>query len=199
MTVKYYKGFEVEDGEELPAEKARQERHYAKATFGASSKLEKVELYSGGKLLSVDYYGAGSQDEIRAAHLKLHKGVEYTRRRAPVQAGSFSWELVESHAASGELEGFTAILQDKHRRGWMEVHKDVGGHVTEVMKYFWASPEVLKYVFEYDEDGKLISVHDVVHRENTTFQDVKSELPDRQFFEAGLNLPKELAGTGIPQ
>jgi hypothetical protein len=199
MTVKHYKGFEVETGKELPAEKARQERHYAKATFGASGQLEKVELYSDGKLLSVDYYGAGSDDAINAEHLKQHKGVEYTRRRTPVQAGSFSWELVQSHAASGKLEGFTAILQDKHRRGWMEVHKNARGHVTEVMKYFWASPDVLKYVFEYDRDGKLITVHDVVHREDTTFQDIKSELPDRHFFEAGLNLPKEIAGTAIPK
>ena len=199
MTAKYYKGFEVETGKELPAEKARQERHYAKATFGTSGQLEKVELYSGGKLLSVDYYDAGSDDAIKAAHLKQHKGVEYTRRHAPVRAGSFSWEIVQSHAASGELQGFTAILQDKHRRGWMEVHKDVRGHVTEVMKYFWASPDVLKYVFEYDGHGTLITVHDVVHREDTTFEEVKSELPEHHFFRAGLNLPKEIAGTAIPK
>ena len=188
---KYYDGFVVEGGKEVTATEAGKLAQHARAALGASGQIERIELYDGGTVVNVDYQ---VDADVRDWHVKSYPGVPYTvRRRPPEVAGDYQWERVETYSAAGELTGFAAILQGKDHREWMAVDMGVDRKVTGVEKFFWETPEVLRYVFEYDERGKLYSVHDVVNSDSASFDEVKSELKDPQFFENGLKLPR-----GVP-
>jgi LysM repeat protein len=198
MNVKYYNGLAVDAGNEVTAEAARRLMRYAKAYWDASGHLERVELYTHGRLQRVDYYGDSPIESIAAVH-QAYKGVDFTTRRPSVTIGRFNWEEIRSHDASGKMKDVTAVLQDEQQHGLMEVRMGVDGQVREVTKYFWESPNALRYVFEYDGHGKQISVYDVAHGESASFEDIKEAIKDPRFFERGLNLPAEIAGTSIPK
>lgn len=197
MSMKYYKGFAVEADQEVPAESTKGLAHYAKAFFESSGQLDKVELYNQGHIQRVDYYGARTEESVKTLH-REYKGVGFTIHLPLEKVGGFSWEQVAAYDSAGELESITAVLQDKQQHGWMEVQRTANAQVYGVVKYFWESPTVLRYVFEYDEDGELVSVYDLVHSESTSFQEAKKALVDSHFFERGFTLPQEIGDTPIP-
>ncbi|QRO01829.1 hypothetical protein JRI60_23825 [Archangium violaceum] len=196
--VKYYDGFVVEDGQEVTAEAARGLANHAKAFFSAPGQLDRVELYSRGKLSRVDYPGERSDDDVKATHSKMYKGVGFTTRRKLTAVRDLIWEEAHSYSASGGLEGFTLILQGQSGRGLMEVNLDKNKKVLGVTKYYWEDPDDLRYVFEYNQGGRLVSVYDLMYGDQASFEDLKKALPDSHFFESGLNLPREIANTAIP-
>jgi hypothetical protein len=197
--VKYYDGWSVTGGREVTEGDAKRLANYAKAFFDPTGSLEKVELYVQAALFRVDYYGARGDEEVKALHLKMYRGIEFKLRRDSTRFQNFSWEYVHSYTGSGDLEGFTAILQDKKNRGWMEVKMNRNKKVREVIKYYWEEPGGdLRYTFEYDSNGKLLRAYDLMYEDDVALQDLKTELADSNFFESGLNLPREIANTSIP-
>ncbi|ADO73909.1 uncharacterized protein STAUR_6152 [Stigmatella aurantiaca DW4/3-1] len=124
--VKYYDGFMVEGGHEVTAEEARGLPSHAKAFFSAPGTLERTELYSREALFQVDYPGERrSDDDIKTFHLKTYARVGFAARRKLSSIHGFIWEDVHSYSASGELEGFTLILQRQNGPGLMEVNLEL--------------------------------------------------------------------------
>lgn len=197
-SVKYYDGLAVQDGREVSAEEARRLPCHVEAFLGPGGDLEKVALYDGQMLRRIDYHDGRTAEEARSSHLEEHRDVPFTiRRRQPVGHG-FEWELVWSYTGHGGFDGFTVVLQDEAQRGWMEVEMDETRAVRRVTKYSWEGPDDLRYVFEYGSDGVLVSVDDVAHGDHASFAELKADLPEPEFFERGLSLPRVIAGTVIP-
>jgi hypothetical protein len=196
--VKYYDGFTVEGGKEVTADRARKLLTYAKAYFGGDGRPERAELYSSGEMFMVIYFDGRNAATIKSSHRATYGSVRFSIRTAKTQIRSFTWLHVLLYSKAGELEGFSLRLQDTGGRDWMEVRKDANGGLSRVTKGYWSGPDELRYIFEYNRAGHLISVQDTVDGDEVSFDDVKSDLPDPKFFESGLALPRELAGTSIP-
>lgn len=197
--VKYYEGVAVEAGQEVSAEAARKLANYAKAFFRTSGQLDRVEVHTDGQLTRVDYPAErGGGDDIQAAHARMYSGTGFSIRRKLSSPQGFSWEEVESHAASGGREGSTLVLQRKGGQGLMEVELDRNRKVQRVTKYCWEGEDELRYVFEYNAGGRLVSVYDLTHGDQVRIEDLRSTLPEPGFFERGLTLPSALSHTAIP-
>jgi hypothetical protein len=196
--VKYYDGVAVEDGQEVSAEAARKLANHAKAFFRAPGQLDRVEVYADGTLSRVDYPGERGNADIKTAHARMYKGTGFSIRRKLSALRGFSWEEVQSYSASGGLEGFTLILQGKGTQGLMEVDLDQDKKVRRVTKYYWENEDELRYIFEYNQGGRLVSGYDVMYGEQASFEDLKKSLPEAGFFERGLSLPSAISNTAIP-
>ncbi|ADO72177.1 uncharacterized protein STAUR_4397 [Stigmatella aurantiaca DW4/3-1] len=165
--VKHYEGWVVEGGREVPAETAKRLANHAKAFFGADGRLDRVELYAQAEMFRVDYYGDAKDEEVKAAHLRTYKNVRFEIHRDSARVQDFKWEDVHSYTASGVLEGFTTILQDRKNRGWMEVKMDKNKKIREVTKFYWEAPDGdLLYTFEYDSKGVLLRAYDLTYAVN---------------------------------
>ncbi|MCP3062656.1 hypothetical protein LXT21_28115 [Myxococcus sp. K38C18041901] len=195
---KYYEGFLVDPQNEVPAEKARQARRYSRALYGPAEQLQKVEQYENGKVRRVDYFEVAQDDAIKKAHVPQYGSVPFVTHRQLPQSKGFSWKSVHMFSASGELSEVITILRDASLRECMEVSASADRRVSKISKYYWASAETLKFVFEYDGKGTLLEVADVPEGGHTSLPEVRSQLPDVSFFEDGLRLPAPLAGTSIP-
>ncbi|MBZ4418526.1 hypothetical protein [Myxococcus sp. RHSTA-1-4] len=196
--VKYYEGFLVDSEREVPAEKAQKARRYSKAFYGSAERLEKVEQYEEGKLRRVDYFDVTQDNTLKTEHAQRHGQVPFVTHRQLSRTKGFVWKAVHVFTATGELSEVTTILQDEARCEWMELSADASRKVSRIAKYYWESPEDLKYSFEYDGEGKLLEVQDVENGERASLDEVRASVPDVSFFEEGLRLPKPLAGTSIP-
>jgi hypothetical protein len=199
IRVKYYEGFLVDSERELPADKAQKARRYSKAFFGPEERLEKVEQYEEGKLRRVDYFDVANDAPLKATHAQQHGQVPFMTHRQLSRTKGFVWKAVHAFAAGGELKEVTTVLQDEARCEWMELSANASKQVARITKYYWASPEDLKYTFEYDGQGKLLGVQDVESGERASLDEVRAAVSDVAFFEDGLRLPKPLVGTSIPR
>jgi hypothetical protein len=197
--VKYYDGFVAEAGHEVSEEAARKLPNHAKAFFSPVGALDRIERYSHEKLSQVDYLGEQrSDDDIKAFHLNTYTGTGFAIRRKRSYLEAFIWEDVHAYTDAGGMDGFTLILLREDGPGLMEINLDQSKRITGVTKYHWESRKELRYVFEYSPNGRLVSVYDLVHGDHASFDALKQTLPDPQFFERGLNLPKEIAQSTIP-
>lgn len=199
--VKFYDGYTVQPGREVTAAKAQGLARYARAFFRGRGILEKVELYEGGKLFRVDYHDGQDDAAIRASHKQTlaYRTVGFTIRRTLARPSGFAWERVHSYTASGGLKRYVLVLKDEKDLGWMEIKKDKSGRVTGVTKYHWEDQEELRYVFEYDPQGRLFNIHDLLYGQDVSFEPLKPALAESRFFESGFNLPRALSNTAIPQ
>jgi hypothetical protein len=194
--VRYYDGLEVRPDREVDAETARTASTSAHAVFGADDRLERVELYDGGRLFRVDYQDADGE-AIAAAHQQAYEGVPYATRRTIPREGALSWEAVYGYGASGDLQDCTLVLQDEDARARMEVKREADGAVREVTKYVWEGGR-LTHVFSYDPSGELFDVADLEDGGTVRFDDLRPYLDDPDFYADGLALPRDLAGGAIP-
>jgi len=196
--VKYYEGFLVDSERELAAEKAQQARRYSKAFYGPAERLEKLEQYEEGKVRRVDYFDVANDTPIKTAHAQCYGQVPFMTHRQLSRPKGFVWKAVHAFTAGGELTEVTTILQDEAWCEWMEVSANASKQVARIAKYYWESPEDLKYSFEYDGKGKLLGVQDVQSGERASLDEVRASVSDAAFFEDGLRLPTPLMGTSIP-
>ena len=194
--VRYYDGLEVRSDREVDAESARDLSPHARAVFGAGDRLERVELYDGERLFRVDYPDADG-DAVAEAHRRDYQDVPFTTRRVVRRDGALSWEAVRGYGAGGRAEDCTMILQDEHGQGLMEVTSGADGTLREVLKYLWEEEE-LSHLFTYDGAGELVDVADLEDGGTVRFEDLRPYLDDPDFYATGLALPRELAGSSIP-
>jgi hypothetical protein len=195
-TVRYYDGLEVRPDREVDAEAARAASTSARAVFGAGDRLERVELYDGGRLFRVEYEDADERT-IADAHRRDYANVPFAIRRLVRREGALSWEAVRVYTASGRFEDCTLILQDGHEQARMEVTMNAGGEVVEVAKYEWEDSK-LRYIFSYEGTGDLVAVTDLDDGDTVLFDDLRPYLADPDFYAGALTLPRELAGGSIP-
>jgi hypothetical protein len=197
--VGYHEGFLLDPERELPAEEAQKARRYSKAFYGPAERLEKVEQYEDGEVRRVHYFDVADDTSIKSAHTQRYGQVSFVTHRRLSQPEGFVWRAVHAFTAGGELEEVTTILQDEAGCEWMELSADASKQVARIAKYYWESPEDLKFSFEYDGRGKLLQVHDVQSGERACLDEVRACLTDIAFFADGLRVPKRLSGTSIPR
>jgi hypothetical protein len=197
-SVRHYRGWAIDDRQEVPADLAATLPLHATAFFGSDGRLTKVELYDGPMLVRVDYHDGRDEETVRRSHLRDHPDVGFTIRRPLGVVRGFTWESVRSYGAGATQEGTTTILVDPNGDGVMEVQADPGRPTPHVTKFYWSVPGTLRYVFESEGDSPPHTVHDVEHGDDRSFAEVEDKLPDPEFYRAGLNLPRALAGTSIP-
>lgn len=198
MKVKYYKGSVVTSNQEIPFEGTQGVTSYIKAHFEDDERLEKAELYDGGKLVRIDYYDVSSPENTITSHLQSYPDTQFAIWKTLTTVQSYVWKYVCSYSSSGELTGFSKILSDEHQQEIMQIEMDKNHRVLQITKYYWEPDHTLRYVFEYDENGALYSGFDVLYGDHASFSEIKDHLPDAAFYESGYALLHAIEGLAIP-
>jgi hypothetical protein len=84
-------------------------------------------------------------------------------------------------------------LLDRSERALVEVSYDAEGAPEGITKSGYDPSGELRYLFDYDNAGKLVDVYDRVEASNPAFDRVLAALTDRAFFADGHALP-----AGVP-
>ena len=197
MKISYFRGPIVSADREVAPADVRGLTTYTKAYFGDSDVLERSELHDSGKLLRVDYLRAHNFDDTRDFHRRMYPGIPYAIWETREQLPGFVWKHITSVDPSGQVKSYTTLLSDDRQRELMRIDASPSHQTVAITKYYWEDNN-LRYVFDYDGTGSLVTGFDLEDGDDVSFSDVRESLPDCEFFEDGFNLPRALAGTAIP-
>jgi hypothetical protein len=199
-TVRYYDGWSHSADKALPADEAMKRVRHTRAIWRDDGRVERDELYDRGRLLRVDYYDAGSAEEIASVHTALHPGVLRMVYRALGGAGDYTWTCLEA-VTEGQPARRAILLKDRDDHETMTIEQDGHGVPFRIEKSFWGrsgNEDNLKYAFEYDRSGQLTVVTDLEYGDTTTMEDIAEVLADWGFYATGFALPRDIATTPIP-
>jgi hypothetical protein len=198
MNIKFYRGPAVDRDTEVPATDAPALPTYTKAYFSDDGVLRKAEVYDRGKEIEVGYYDVDDLDQVIASHLRDSPGVRFSIWTTLREYPGYVWKFVRSYDGAAAPTGFSKILSDADRRELMQIEMDERHHVTRITKYYWNSDGSLRYVFEFDKNGELFSVTDVLYGDHASLADIEPDLEDVDFFKRGWALPHTLSATPLP-
>ncbi|BAZ27732.1 hypothetical protein NIES4074_01600 [Cylindrospermum sp. NIES-4074] len=200
MKIRYYNDILVEDDEEVSFEETQKLTTYTKAYFRDDEYLEKTELYSNCTLSTVNYYNINNQayEDVKAFHFHNYQNVKFTVRQNLAKIQGYTWESIFFFSSLGELTNVTEILSNENQKPLMEIHMDKDYKVFELLKYYWEPDDELRYIFEYDGDGRNYTGYDLLYGDSAYLSEVKDYLPDPEFYDNGYHLPQAIANSTIP-
>jgi hypothetical protein len=198
MIVRYYKGSIIDRDHELSADEALASPAYTRTSSGADDQLEKSEYIANGRLWEVNYYRVADPQMMTESHRRAYPGVPYAIWEFLGSADGYVWQFVSFFSPVGEPTGFRKFLSNQQHRTWMQLDFDASHRVSLITKYLWGDDDKLRYVFEYSADGALVDGFDVTYGEQASFEEVRDDLEDPEFYEHGYRLPRALASTTIP-
>lgn len=197
MKIEYYKGPSTAADAQVSAAEAPRLKTYTRAYRSEQGTLSKTELFDGGVLVEVNYYDGG-REAIIAEHSRTHPGTRFRIWTTLEDHPNHVWKYVYAFDQAGKAEGFTKILADRDQRELMQIDIDPNHRITRITKYDWDEANALRYLFEYDDNGRLYSGYDVIHGDDASLADVKDDLADPEFYQSGHALPRVLGVTAIP-
>jgi hypothetical protein len=168
---------------EVPAEVAIGLAASARGVLADDGRLVAVEMYTGGKLIRVEYRGP----------VDARPGVPHDVRVPGGTLGDLHWSVLRNHDAQGVLTGVTVQLLDRFERSWLEATYDAEGDRGGISKFTYNRDGELRYLFDYDEEGRLIDLYDRSEARNPAFGPVLALLPDRAFYANGQTLPSSVS------
>jgi hypothetical protein len=154
----------------------------ARGVFADDGSLVALEMYAQGKLSRVEYRGP----------VEALPGVPYDVRLPAGILGDLHWSALRNHDALGVLTGVTVQLLDRTERSWMEATYDAEGGLEGVSKFAYDRAGEMRYLLDYDEQGRLVDIYDRAEAKNPAFEPVLGELTDRAFYADGRTLPSKL-------
>lgn len=152
---------------------------YARGVFALDGTLLRTEMYTRKGLVRVEY----------RSPVEALPGVPFDLRVPGGALGDLQWSVLRRYDAQGTLAGFTVQLQDSAERSVMEVSYDGGGFPEGVTKFGYDPSGELRYLFDYDENGKLVELYDRAEATSPAFDPVLDQLADRAFYAQGGTLP----------
>lgn len=195
----WIEGWDWSSAREIPREEAQKHELYSRVWLRDDGSVERLEAYRQGALKDVVYHDFGSDAEILAFHTQHHPGVRRKEIRRLAQRDGFVWSRFVAFYADGSVVRRALTLDDADGRVLMEIDRDGDGRATLFTKYFWPDADTLRFIFEYNAEGRLVYIEDLVEHERADFDDVAPLLPDARFYADGWALPAPLAGTAIPE
>jgi hypothetical protein len=156
---------------------------FARGVFTGDGELLAVEMYASGKLTRVEYRGA----------VEDLPGVPYDVRVPGRVLGDLHWSVLRNHDAQGGRTGVTVQLLDRTERSLLEATYDAEGGREGSSKFVYDPAGELRYLLDYDEEGRLVDIYDRAEAKNPAFDPVLAELPDRQFYTVGHTLPARVS------
>jgi hypothetical protein len=196
--VRYFRGWSYQPDEEVAAEVAAGLPMHSRALHGADGRLNRLEIYSGRELQRVDYYPVDDGAQVSATHRESYGDVPFMIHKVISTVRGLTWESVRLFGAGGEPSGRSIGLLDSRDRGLMEIELDESGTALAIEKYEWNTSGKLWYAAKYTGPGRFSSGHDFEAGESVALAEIMRNVTDPEFFERGLNLPRILAGTSIP-
>jgi hypothetical protein len=152
---------------------------YARGVFADDGALLRTEMYTRKGLVRVEY----------RSPVEALPGVPFDLRYPAGALGDRQWSVLRRYDAQGKLAGFTVQLQDRSERSVMEVSYDGGGGLEGTTKFGYDSSGELRYLFDYDETGKLVDIYDRIEANSPAFERALDQLVDRAFYAQGSTLP----------
>lgn len=182
-TARFYREWIPTAEFEVPEEVARSLAAYARGVFAADGTLLLVEMHTRKGLARIEY---------RSPPTDL-PGIPFDVRSPAGAVADRHWSVLRMFDAQGEPTGLTVQLLDRSERALMEASYDAAGILEGTTKSAYDPSGELRYLFDYDDTGKLVDVYDRVEASNPPFEQVLGVLPDRAFFADGRALP-----AGVP-
>jgi hypothetical protein len=198
LDVRHYSGWSHHADQEITATAAAELPLYARGLYHPDGRLDRTELYYHGKPRRVDYYAVDDYAEVSGAHRQTYGDVPFTIREVVSVVQGLTWESARAFSAHGDPEGGTTGLLDSLGRALMQVEMEENGHIRGIEKYYWSPSGDLRYAVRYDGRGQFSSAHDFQEGKSVSLAEFMGDVPDPEFFRQGLNLPRTLAGTQIP-
>jgi hypothetical protein len=153
---------------------------YARGVFDLDGTLLRTEMYTRKGLVRIEY----------RSPVEALPGVPFDLRVPGDALGDLRWSVLRRYDAQGMLAGFTVQLQDSAERSVMEVSYDGGGALEGTTKFGYdPSSGELRYLFDYDENGKLVDLYDRAEAKSPAVEPVLDQLVDRAFYAQGGTLP----------
>jgi hypothetical protein len=195
---RYYKSWSREISEEVSPEEAKQLASYSRGWLRDDGSVERAERYDRGTLTIVDYYDAGTDEEIAPDHVATYPGVTRMVHRILGRVGDYEWISFVSTGGDGTLARRALVLSDRSGNEVMSIDWNSGGRMMHVTKYLFGGDGEMLYAFGYKLDGSVLHIRDFANEEYSSFDEVKHALPDPDFYETAFALPRSIAGTPIP-
>src|SRR5207249_3393062 len=133
-------------------------RTFTKAWFDDAGAPIKTELYDAGTLIGVNYHQTAGVESTVASHQHDHPGVRCFVWTVLAANRGHVWKHVRSYDSTGNPIGVSKILSDLQGRERMQIDQDVHRRQTRITKYHWSADGQLRYVFEFDGDGRLYAI-----------------------------------------
>ncbi|MCU7722217.1 hypothetical protein ODJ79_00660 [Actinoplanes sp. KI2] len=164
---------------QLPEHLATSLPAYARGVFAPDGTLLWTEMFTRKGLVRIEY----------RSPMEALPGVPFDLRFPAGVLGDLQWSVLRRYDAHGELVGFTVQLQDGTERAVLEVSYDRGGGLEGTTKFGYDASGDLRYLFDYDHDGKLVDLYDRIEANSPRFEVILNQLVDRAFYTQGSTLP----------
>jgi len=164
---------------QLPEHLAKSLPAYARGVFAPDGTLLWTEMYTRKGLVRIEY----------RSPVEALPGVPFDLRFPAGALGDLHWSVLRRYDADGVLVGFTVQLQDGGERAVLEASYDRKGSPEGTTKFGYDASGELRYLFDYDENGRLVDLYDRIEAHSPRFELVLDQLADRAFYAHGSTLP----------
>lgn len=152
---------------------------YARGVFTPDGALLRLEMYTHKGLARIEYRSG----------IETLPGVPFDLRVPAGALGNLQWSVLRRYDAQGALAGFMVQLQDETQRSLMEVSYSPAGELEATTKFGYDPSGELRYLFDYDGNGKLVDLFDRIEADSPGFELVLDQLADRAFYAQGSTVP----------
>ncbi|MFI0466679.1 hypothetical protein ACH347_21580 [Saccharopolyspora sp. 5N102] len=181
-------------------ERKRADEH-TEAVFDESGQPVRIAFHRGGKPVHVEYRTA-ELGRARGEHAGKHAKVPFCvvlPNAVPAGRDHFWGELTYFfRSGRGGPANHKVSLFTSDGRRHMTITCGERDEVQEIEKWRYAPDGEPAVIFQYDGDGDMIDIFDVVEGGSTPLEEAVLNTDDPDFFRHGLTLPAGLAGQVPP-
>ncbi|GIF24500.1 hypothetical protein BJ973_007979 [Actinoplanes tereljensis] len=197
LQTKLFLDWEPNSSVEATADEIRDAETYSRGYFDSSGALVRLELYDGGNLDQVYYYGSDIES-ITSDHTRDYPELAFAVVHKEGASAGFHWEFTTRYAADGSRRLLMFHLFDPRNLEIMNLDYSIAGDLRAITKFWYESADEIGLMFEYRKDGTNVDVANLEEGESVPLEAVLRALPEPDFYADGFALPPQLVGTSIP-
>ncbi|MEV0705653.1 hypothetical protein AB0I53_48170 [Saccharopolyspora sp. NPDC050389] len=198
---RFYRGWEIDPAAEIDERDRKGTDEHTEAVFDESGQPVRIAFYRGKKPVHFEYRTAElgrARNEHAGKHAKVPFCVVLPNSVTAGRAHFWGELTYFFPSGRGEPANHKVSLFTPGGRRHMTITRGERDEVQEIEKWRYAPDGEPAVIFQYDGDGDVIDIFDVVEGGSTPLEEAMQGTDDPDFFRHGLALPAGLAGRAPP-
>ncbi|MGW8555495.1 hypothetical protein [Streptomyces tubercidicus] len=132
-----------------------------------------------------------------------HPGIPFGIQLTVQRIGDYRWSISHKYTNSGDLAGYLVHLErikriNTYDAALMTLQIDLQRQLKRIEKNSYDSDGQLHYVFEYNPEGDVVSIHDSPEGSTPQLAAALDDVDMPDFYRAGFALPAGIDRSSMP-